>query len=160
MTATPTEGFVMKSAKRRVVFFSLVAVAVAALLASRGLCRCHRAVDLSGWRLPRLVEHLQGSGLRLRVVPSRQDGKWDGTVYLTRHRDATFETFQRKNLTVERVSEWQGSVYVHQVGPQTDAETHLINWQGHGFRAGNFLLFGDAVLLEHIRDSLELPKTK
>ncbi|MFO0841694.1 MAG: hypothetical protein U0797_04730 [Gemmataceae bacterium] len=144
----------MKSAKRPVVLFCLVAVAAAAVLASRGLCRCHRGGDRSDWRLPQLVEHLNGSGLRLKVVPSRRDGRWDDTVYLTRDHDATWETFQRKNLTAERLSAWQGSVYAHRIGSRTDLETHLVNWQGQGVRAGNFLLFGDPALLERIRHSL------
>lgn len=150
----------MKSVKRRVAVCSFVAVAVAALLASRGLCRCRRGVDLRGWRLPQLVEHLNTSGLRLRVVPSRRDGQWDDTVYLTEDHNATWETFQRKNLNVERIAGWQGAVYVHRIGPLTDLESHLIGWQEHGARIGDFLLFGDTALLERIRDSLGQPSPR
>jgi hypothetical protein len=154
------EGIEMKSAKWRWAVFSLVAVAVAATMAPRGLCRCQRGLDMRGWRLPQLVEQLKRSGLPLRVVPSRQDGKWDNTIYLTQDRGATWETFQAKNLTVDRASEWQGSVYVHHIGPWTDAETYLTNWQGNGFRAGDFLFFGDKVQLERISDALKRPKPR
>lgn len=150
----------MKSVKRRVAVCSFVAVAAAALLASRGLCRCCRGVDARGWQLPQLVEHLNGRGLRLRAVPSRQDGQWDDTIYLTQDQSATWETFQRKNLNVERIADWQGSVYLHRIGPWTDLESHLIGWKEHGARIGDFLLFGDLALLDRIRDSLGQPRPR
>jgi hypothetical protein len=59
--------------------------------------------------LAELVEHLQDRGLPLRVVPSREDGWWGDNVYLTEDPQATWETFQLKNQTAQRIGQWRRS---------------------------------------------------
>jgi hypothetical protein len=56
-------------------------------------------------------------------------------------------------MSPERVRQWYGAVWVHRIGPNTDVEGRLLEWQGHGCRVGNFLVFGDAELIGRIREA-------
>jgi hypothetical protein len=140
--------------KQRALVLSLLAV-VLIPLAAKALCRCPRGrpsspVDTRGWGLREFVAHLDAGGLPLRVVASRADGKWADNVYLTADPDADWHTFQLKNQSPERLSQWWGAVWLHRIGPATVPESRLAAWEGRGCRIDDFLLFGDPTLIERI----------
>jgi hypothetical protein len=145
---------VKKHFKRRVFILAFFALVAVSLLTTKAFCRCRKALDTRGWYLRNFVAHLHDQGVRLRVVASHADGRWSDTIYLTIDPDATWHTLQRKNMSVERLRQWQGTVWVHRIGPVTDVEGRLLDWQGHGCRIGGFLVFGDAVLIDRIRDAI------
>jgi hypothetical protein len=143
---------VKKYARLRLLFVALVALAVLAITA-KAFCPRRERLDTRGWDLPELVEHLQDRGLPLRVVPSRENGQWGDNVYLTEDPAATWETFQLKNQTAQRIGQWRRSVWVHRIGPSTDVEWRLLQWEGCGCRVAGFLVFGDPGLIERIKEA-------
>ena len=141
-------------AKLPALTLSLLALLSAPFVA-KAICRCSccsRPVDTSGWKLRDFVDHLDDRGLRLRVVPSRADGLWADNVYLTSNPDATWQDFQLKNQSPERLNQWWGAVWLHRIGPATDVEARLHAWQGSGSRIDDFLLFGDPKLIKRIEE--------
>jgi len=143
---------VKKYARLRLLFVALFALAVLALTA-RAFCPRRERLDTRGWGLPELVDHLHDRGLPLRVVASREDGWWGDNVYLTEDPAATWETFQLKNQTAQRIGQWRRSVWVLRIGPSTDVEWRLLQWEGHGCRIAGFLVFGDPGLIERIKEA-------
>lgn len=136
--------------KHRALAASLLALACIPLVA-KALCRCpDPPADTRPRGLRAFVDHLDAGGLRLRVVPSRADGRWADNVYLTTDTAATWDTFQLKSQTAQRLDQWWGAVWLHRIGPATDPESRLLAWEGRGRRLGGFLLFGDPVLIERI----------
>jgi hypothetical protein len=135
----------------RVVLIAFFALVSLTLVATKALCRCRHSLDTRGWGLSDFVDHLQDRGVRLHIVPSRADGRWADNIYLTTDPEATWESFQLKNLNVERIDQWRGAVLLHQIGPETDVEGLLEQWHGHGCRIAGFLMFGDVALIERIR---------
>lgn len=134
--------------KKQVLLLSLFSL-VALTFATKALCRCGPR-DKQGWGLREFVNHLHAEGVALRVVPSRADGQWADTIHLTEDPEATWESLQIKSLTAARSAQWRGAVWLHRIGPATDTEGLLQQWEGHGYRIGDFLVFGDARLIEQI----------
>lgn len=143
-----------KPVKRRVFVFAFLALVAVSLLTTKAFCRCRKSLDTRGWYLRDFVAHLHDQGVQVRVVASRADGQWTDNIYLTIDPEATWHSLQGKNLNVERIRQWQGTVWVHRIGPDTDVEGRLLEWQGHGCRVGSFLVFGDAVLIERIQNAI------
>jgi hypothetical protein len=109
-------------------------------------------VDPRNWHLADFVRHLHERGLHLKVVSSRQDGRWGGDLYLTENSDLTWQSFQVKPRTAARIEQWRGSVWVRRL-PRGDTAWSLYDWQEPGCRIGPFLLFGDEELIERIRQT-------
>ncbi len=151
------ETLVTKHAKqcqcpRRVLLLSVVTLAMLPFVA-KALCPCglfRKPIDTSGWGLREFVDHLNTHELPLHVVPSRADGKWTDNLYLTTDPKATWSSIQLKNQTAARIDHWWGVVWLHRIGPSTDPESQLQQWDGRGRRIDGFLLFGDPTLLDRI----------
>jgi len=112
-----------------------------------------KPLDTRGWKLTDFLEHLNGCGLQLRVAPGRQnDGPYD-ELYLTENPDATWDSLSRKPKTTKHIHLWHGSVCVWPVHPCSDVEWQLAEWGLHGCRIGDFLLFGDAQILQRIQEA-------
>jgi hypothetical protein len=109
-------------------------------------------VETRGWNLTDFVNHLHQRGLRLKAVPSRQDGQGCDNLYLTQDPDLTWQSFQLKPRTVDHLEQWRGSVWVWHF-PPGDTNWLLYDWQEHGCRIGDFLLFGDDQLIRRIQQA-------
>ena len=108
-------------------------------------------IDTRNWRLVEFVDHLHAAGLRVRVISSRQDGKWADSIYLCEDPEANWLSFQHKNRNVELIEQWEGAVVVEHIHPEADTQWSLCQWGRNGCRIDRFLVFGDARLVEQIR---------
>src|SRR5262249_50546344 len=90
--------------------WSLLAMLLLAHLLLRS--RSERPLDTRGWQLTDFLEHLQRRGVRLHAVPGARDGGPCGYVYLTEDPDAGWSSMAGKMRVVERIHEWQGTVWV------------------------------------------------
>jgi hypothetical protein len=141
LTAPPTQA--------RVLALWVAPVAVALLLT----CSPKRQVDTRGWRLAEFIDHLNTQGIKLRVIPTRRDGRLVNDAYLTERPDETWLSFQRKVKSVQQIEQWRGSVWVVWNDPREGGIVHFASpsWGRHGCQIGDFLLFGDDRLIERIQ---------
>jgi hypothetical protein len=104
------------------------------------------------WDLPELAIYLNRMGVevRLRAVP--KNGPLSNSAYLT---STTKEWRDLNELSKDprRIQEWQGTVYCERVG-ENDVSHLLEQWGEHCLGVGPFLFYGDAQLLERVRDTL------
>lgn len=127
---------------------------LAVLLLTPLLCRCPAGerLDTRGWGPDELLDHLNRSGVQLRVVPAEQNGGPCDSLYLTEDPAATWNSLVHQMVTVERIHQWQGSVWVGRARHYIDVEDLLAQWGKHGCRIGDFLLFGDERVLRRIQE--------
>jgi len=131
--------------------WSLLALLLLAHLLLRS--RSGGPLDTRGWKLTDFVEHLQKRGVRLHAVPGTRHGGPCGYVYLTEDPDAGWDSLAGKMRIVERIHEWQGTVWVGGPGWYVDVEEEVARWGPHGCRIGDFFLFGDERLLRRIQEA-------
>jgi hypothetical protein len=113
--------------------------------------RGQREVYTQDWELAEFVDYLHAQGIRLRAVTARADRLSGHTVFLTESPDETWESFQLKSKTVERITQWRGSVSLSRLDSSMDPEGLLWQWGPYGCRIGSFVLFGDEEVLERIQ---------
>jgi hypothetical protein len=104
------------------------------------------------WDIPELAIHLNRMGVevRLRAVP--KNGQPNYSAYLT----ATAKEWRDLNelsKDPQRIQEWRGTIYCERVGV-SDPSHLLEQWGEHCMAVGPFLFYGDAELLERVRDAL------
>jgi hypothetical protein len=109
-------------------------------------------LDTRGWKMSDFLEHLKYRGLELHVVPAAEQGRCDN-VYLTEDPNATWASMQCKSMTLERIHQWHGVVSVEHTYPWIDRGHELAQWASYGCRIGDFILFGDAQILQRIREA-------
>jgi hypothetical protein len=119
------------------------------------LCRFRsdKRLDTQGWQMTDFLEHLQERGVQLHVVPATEPGRLSEGVYLTEDPDVTRASLQCKATAVERIHQWRGTVWVGRVYPWFDVEEVLAGWGEYGCRIGDFMLFGDELLLRRIQEA-------
>src|SRR5690242_13738981 len=103
---------------------------------------------LRGWDIPQLADHLQRSGVDVRLVPVSKDGPPLHSVYLT----TTAKEWDDLNHLMkepQRMAEWRDTLYCERVG-DSDAASLLRQWGNHGRQIGPFLFYGDAELLDRV----------
>jgi hypothetical protein len=112
------------------------------------------AVPLDDWDVPRLVAHLNAEGLRLRLVPTQQDGVVAQRAFLT----TTSKDWAELNCLSripECIDRWQGCLYCERSTTRTGSwDDQVQEWGDCCLVVGPFLFFGDRDLLERIRAAL------
>jgi hypothetical protein len=136
------------------ILLSWGCLAVAVVLISKPCSSGQKLIETSDWSLPQFVDHLHARGLALHVVPTHKSGNWSNSIYLTVDSSATWDCFQQKTRSVEKIDEWQGVVLVERIlkkpGPQWDVS----QWGENGMQIDRFVLFGDADLIKQIGQSV------
>jgi hypothetical protein len=72
--------------------------------------RSRRGVDVSGWDIPQLVNHLNTRGLPVRLVFTKKDGITRSNAFLTTT-DLGFESLNVLPRGKKYNDEWRGVVY-------------------------------------------------
>ncbi len=109
-----------------------------------------QGVRTQGWELAQFIEHLHARGVRVRVIPTRADGRLDQSAYLTEDPDETWASCAQKVQLVEYVDRWRGTALVQ----RHTAESCLVLPLDEGENRcwiGDFVLFGDKELLRRIQ---------
>jgi hypothetical protein len=139
------------------VLLSWGCLAVAVVLVSRPSSSGQRLIETRSWNLAQFVRHLQANPLALRVVPTHKSGNWSNSVYLTTDAEANWQSLQMLSRTVEKIDDWNGIVLVERTtttpGPQWDVS----QWGKNGLRIDRFMVFGDAILVRQIEESVVVP---
>ena len=110
-------------------------------------------IDTRGWGVAKFIDHLRATGLRVHVVPSRADGHWGSTVYLSEDPEATWHSFQHKSRNVESIGQWRGAVWVEHLRPEGDTDWDVSPWGSNGCQIDRFVVFGDARLVARVQEA-------
>jgi hypothetical protein len=111
------------------------------------------AGPLDEWDIPRLLDYLNGQGLGLRLVSTRQDGVIGPGAFLT-VTGRGWADCNRLAKDPRRLGAWRGTLYCER-GPGGEAQADLARqWGEGGLAAGPFLFFGDPQLLARVRAAL------
>jgi hypothetical protein len=111
-------------------------------------------VPLEDWDIPRLLAHLNGEGLRLRVVATQHNGATQHTAFLTTT-DKAWAELNRLTRDEKRIDEWRGTLHCER-GPGRDDWASLTGqWGERCLVVGPFLLYGDRQLLARVRAALK-----
>jgi hypothetical protein len=134
---------------------SLCCALLVVLVLACHLCRVRsdKRLDTQGWQMTDFLEHLQKHGVQLHVVPAAEDGALSSGVYLTEEPDATRASMECKPKAVECIHQWRGTVWVGRAHLWFNAEDHITQWHEYGCRIGDFILFGDELLLRRIQEA-------
>ena len=103
--------------------------------------------------VPALISRLKDKGVRLTVVPMRDNGDLRAGVYLV-DGPAPERVLRRWLCRVpesERAAQWAGVVFVEASPNPSVLED---SWGDHGLRVGDLLFFGDPELLARIDAAL------
>jgi hypothetical protein len=130
------------------VFLATALLAVWAVRRPAGAAR-----DLDDWDIPRLVDHLNASGLGLRAMATQKDATIGRTAYLTTT-DREWEDINRLTKDPVRIDQWGGTLYCEQGHGRGDWPDLARRWGDCCLIAGPFLFFGDRDLLARIRAAL------
>jgi hypothetical protein len=139
--------------RRPALVLALAALLAAALVGARLRRAAQPTLDLSGWDVPRLVEHLRGRGLPLRAVSTIKDGPIGNSAYLT----TTDRSWRELNLLFaapEQIDHWQGTLYCERVRPRGSRDEQAALWGDCCLLVEPFLFFGDRELLLKVREAL------
>jgi hypothetical protein len=109
-------------------------------------------LTLDGWDIRELAEHLNRTGLAVRLRTSQKDGTLANTTFLTTA-DESWEELNRLVKDSKRITEWRGTVFCERAEKE-EREWLLRLWKGHCLAAGPFVFYGDDELLERIGDLL------
>ncbi len=152
--------FIIPSSKRNVnkVLLSWGCLAVAVVLVSRPCSSGQRLIEMRGWSLPQFVAHLESRNLPLSVVPTHKSGTWSNSIFLTNRKDATWQSLQAMNRTVDNIDDWRGIVLVERLSDKPGPQWNVAEWGKHGMQIDRFVLFGDADLLKQISDTTIIPQ--
>jgi hypothetical protein len=133
------------------LFCALLVVLVLACYLCR--FRSDKRLDTQGGQMTDFLEHLQERGVHLHVVPAAEDRRLSKGVYLTEDPDATRASMECKMKAVECIHQWRGTVWVGRAGTWFDVVEALAEWGEYGCRIGDFMLFGDKLLLRRIQEA-------
>jgi hypothetical protein len=114
------------------------------------------AGPLDDWDIPRLVDHLNGKGLGLRLVSTRKDGLLDGDAFLTTT-DRDWLDLNELPKVPQLIHRWPGTLYCQRKTGENDWSDRVAYWGDCCLEAGPFLLFGDRELLARVRAALSAP---
>jgi hypothetical protein len=112
-------------------------------------------VDTSGWDLAQFIRFVHAGGLKVSVVPARQDGSLGNCAYVTEEPAADWLAFQMKTRSLTCIDQWQGTVWIEALPPGGVIEWNVEEWGANGFAIGRFVLFGDANLIDRIAGTLK-----
>ena len=111
------------------------------------------ALSLDDWDIPQLVNYLNGKGLELRAVPTRENGVLHFNAFLT----TTNKSWEPLNLLPNDETQaklWEGTLYCVR-GPGGEGWSDITQQWGDGsLVVGPFLFYGDRELLSRVRDVL------
>jgi hypothetical protein len=105
--------------------------------------------------LPELVSLLRNRGVDLRAVPVKEHGEVANSAFLT----TTEEDWQHFNALPRnpgKIDRWQGCVYSERVLDPDDRSQRASEWGGCCMQQGQFVFFGDPMLLAEIRQALHV----
>lgn len=97
----------------------------------------------------KLTDHLNRTGLAVRLRSTQKDGTLGATAFLTTT-DKSWEQLNRLVKDPKRIAEWRGTVYCERAEYE-GRDWLLRSWNGHCLAAGSFMFYGDDELLERIR---------
>jgi hypothetical protein len=143
---------------RRPLFPAVLAGALLAVCVGRreGL-PAPPAVPLDDWDIPRLVDHLNGKGLGLRVVSTSKDGVVHQRAFLTTT-GKEWADLNRLQKDRKQIDQWRGTLYCER-GPGGDMSAALtLQWGDCCLVVGPFLFYGDPDLLARARAALAAPR--
>jgi len=108
---------------------------------------------MAGWDIPRLVRHLQDSGLDLHAVSTGATTVSPRSAYLTSTERAP-EEIRQLRMVVECTPEWRGVVYCERIVIPDNRAADRATWGACSIECGPFLFFGDPELLWQIEAAL------
>jgi hypothetical protein len=140
------------------VHWVVPAVLVASLLLAASLGKWSAGprvppLPLNDWDIPTLVEHLQRTGLSLRMVATQKDGPIDSTAFLTTT-EKDWRDFNHLSKNVKQIEAWRGTVYCERADSQAMQADLVQQWGDFGLSVGPFLFYGDPDLLTRVRAAL------
>ena len=111
-----------------------------------------RSID--HWDIPELADHLNRTGLEVRLCSTRIDGSINQNAFLT-NTNKDWCDLNRLSMGPERkqIQAWQGTVYCERMSGQDPGDL-IRQWGEHCLVAGPFVFYGDVKLLERIRAAL------
>jgi hypothetical protein len=130
-------------------------VAVIILIVALQASSRSEPVDTQKWGLAEFVNHLQAAGVNVKVIPTRKNGAWEDSVYLSENPDANWLSFQVKQRNVENIEQWQGALWVERLRREGDTEGYVAEWGNNGCQIGRFVVFGDARLVDWILEAFK-----
>lgn len=133
-------------------FLGLIGLAVAIGLFSGSKCQ---PMDVRDWDLQKLISHLNEADLNLKPIPTRRDGQWGNSVYLSEDPAACWADFQTKRRNPDCIEQWNGSVCIERIGKNAATEWYVGEWGQNGFQLDRFVVFGDARIVERILQALQ-----
>jgi hypothetical protein len=139
-------------------FWLLVSVLLASSLLVFSIYRPASEIPSSAgqrhdWDIPRLVAHLNESGLDLRAVSTQKDGPSNVIAFLT---TTDKEWLDLNGLTKDpsRIDRWRGTLYCERL-PSNGFEVDLDHLLGDCYIVVRpFLFFGDRELLKQVHEIL------
>jgi hypothetical protein len=104
---------------------------------------------MEDWDVPRLAQHLQDSGLEVRLVPTDIRGDASRSAFLTTT-DKEWADLNPVLKVPEAINCWEGTVYCEKLS-RGERETQIEAWGDTCALVGPFLLFGDRALLREVQ---------
>jgi hypothetical protein len=115
--------------------------------------RDRREVDVTGWDIARLVDHLHCRGLSVRVVSTVGTAESRQNVFLTTT-DADFDRVNSLPRDRKQIEMWRGIVYCAIVKNHARSSDEELGMEGCFLRRGHFVMVGDPELLARISSAL------
>jgi hypothetical protein len=112
------------------------------------------AGPLDDWDVPRLVAHLNGKGLGLRVVSTLKVGGGTHRMAFLTTTDQGWEELTRLLRGRSQIDRWRGTLYCERGPAGGDWDDLKRQWGDCCLVVGPFLLFGDRELLGRVRAAL------
>lgn len=112
------------------------------------------AAPLDDWDVPRLVAHLNGKGLGLRVVSTLKDGGGTHRMAFLTTTDQGWEQLSRLSRGGAQTDRWRGTLYCERGPAGGDWDDLKRQWADCCLVVGPFLLYGDCELLGSVRAAL------
>ncbi len=117
-----------------------------------GVC----ASKVQEWSMADMLSHLKESGVELRVVSTRKDGRIEQSAFLT----STDRSWHELNLlpkSSRRMDLWNNTLYCERCPRDADLSVQAELWGENCSIVEPFVFFGDRNLLERVRSALEGP---
>jgi hypothetical protein len=115
--------------------------------------RERREVNVTGWDIVRLVDHLHARGLSVRVLSTLGTAESRQNVFLTTT-DADFDEVNSLPRDRNQIQRWRGTVYCAIVKNQARSSDEELGMEGCFLRRGHFVMVGDPDLLSRIAAAL------
>ncbi len=115
-----------------------------------------RATKVQEWSIADMLSQLKESGVELRVVSTRKDGRIEQSAFLT----ATNQSWHELNLlpkSSQHMNLWNNTLYCERSPRDADLTVQAELWGENCLIVEPFVFFGDRNLLERVRSALEAP---